>query len=117
MRTTPLTNLRRRCVTSLHTGLDVRLTFPQKVEAALAPSKKRKPEADAAPAVKKVKTLSGDAAPAAQGTSVFVGSLSWNIDEEWLKSEFEECGEITSARVITDRESGRSKGCVHSSSS
>jgi len=41
---------------------------------------------------------------------LFVGSLSWNVDEEWLKSEFEEFGEVTGVRLITDRETGRSKG-------
>jgi nucleolin len=36
--------------------------------------------------------------------------LSWNVDDEWLYREFEEFGEITRANVLTDRESGRSKG-------
>jgi nucleolin len=42
--------------------------------------------------------------------NLFVGNLSWNIDDEWLYREFEEFGEITGARVISDRDSGRSKG-------
>jgi len=41
---------------------------------------------------------------------LFVGNLSWNVDDEWLYREFEEFGELTGARVVTDRESGRSKG-------
>ena len=41
---------------------------------------------------------------------MFVGNLSWNVDDEWLYREFEEFGELTGARVVTDRESGRSKG-------
>jgi nucleolin len=36
--------------------------------------------------------------------------LSWNIDEDWLRREFERFGDITGCRVITDRETGRSKG-------
>jgi nucleolin len=36
--------------------------------------------------------------------------LSWNIDEDWLRREFEHFGEITGCRVISDRETGRSKG-------
>lgn len=36
--------------------------------------------------------------------------MSWNIDEDWLRREFEHFGTITGCRVITDRESGRSKG-------
>jgi nucleolin len=41
---------------------------------------------------------------------LFVGNLSWNVDDQWLLREFEEFGEITGARVISDRDSGRSKG-------
>ena len=42
--------------------------------------------------------------------NLFVGNLSWNIDDEWLYREFEEFGEISGARVISDKASGRSKG-------
>jgi nucleolin len=41
---------------------------------------------------------------------LFVGNLSWNIDDEWLYREFEEFGELTGARVVTDKATGRSKG-------
>lgn len=41
---------------------------------------------------------------------MFVGNLSWNIDDEWLFREFEEFGEISGARVISDKATGRSKG-------
>lgn len=41
---------------------------------------------------------------------MFVGNLSWNIDDEWLSREFEEFGEIAGARVISDKATGRSKG-------
>ncbi|WVW81298.1 hypothetical protein I302_103289 [Kwoniella bestiolae CBS 10118] len=43
-------------------------------------------------------------------TNVFVGQLSWNVDNDWLKSEFEDCGEVVSARVVFDRDSQRSRG-------
>lgn len=36
--------------------------------------------------------------------------MSWNIDEDWLRREFEGFGEIVGCRVITDRETGRAKG-------
>jgi nucleolin len=72
-----------------------------------APSKKRKAEDEPASAGKKVKT---DAAEDTGSKNLFVGNLSWNIDDEWLYREFEEFGEITRANVMTDRESGRSKG-------
>jgi nucleolin len=44
--------------------------------------------------------------------NLFVGNLSWNIDEEWLTREFEEFGEITGARIITDKATGKAKGYV-----
>jgi len=42
--------------------------------------------------------------------SIFVGNLSWNVDQEWLASIFEPIGGVVSARIITDRDSGRPKG-------
>jgi nucleolin len=44
---------------------------------------------------------------------VFVGRLSWNVDNDWLKSEFEECGEVISARVQMDRNTGKSRGFAY----
>jgi RNA recognition motif-containing protein len=41
---------------------------------------------------------------------LFVGSLSWNTDDHGLRSAFETHGEVTEATVITDRDSGRSRG-------
>ena len=42
--------------------------------------------------------------------NVYVGNLSYDLSEEDLKSAFEEYGEVTSAKIISDRYSGRSKG-------
>lgn len=44
------------------------------------------------------------------GTKLFVGSLPWSINDETLKTAFEAHGKVVSAKVITDRQSGRSKG-------
>ena len=41
---------------------------------------------------------------------IFVGSLPWSINNDSLKELFAQYGEITEAVVITDRDSGRSKG-------
>ena len=41
---------------------------------------------------------------------LFVGSLSWNTDDHGLREAFAPHGEITEASVITDRDSGRSRG-------
>ncbi len=43
-------------------------------------------------------------------TKLFVGSLPWAVDDQALEDLFQEFGAITSAKVIMDRESGRSKG-------
>ncbi|KAI8604798.1 hypothetical protein EDD21DRAFT_190666 [Dissophora ornata] len=74
-------------------------------------SNKRKTEEVAAVSVKKTKT--DDAAAPAASANVFVGGLSWNVDNDWLRTEFAECGEILDVRVITDRDSGRSKGFAY----
>jgi RNA recognition motif-containing protein len=42
--------------------------------------------------------------------NIFVASLNYGVTSEELQSVFEAYGEVTSARVITDRDSGRSKG-------
>src|SRR5262245_33432008 len=78
-------------------------------EPAPAAGKKRRTSEAAKPAAKKAKV-----APTTPGESevktVFVGQLSWNVDNDWLKSEFEDAGTVVSARVVTERDSGRSKG-------
>jgi cold-inducible RNA-binding protein len=41
---------------------------------------------------------------------IYVGNLPFNTTEEDLKSEFSSYGDIQDVRLITDRETGRSKG-------
>lgn len=41
---------------------------------------------------------------------LFVGGLSWGTDDEGLRRAFERYGEIQEAKVISDRETGRSRG-------
>ncbi|MDH5477466.1 MAG: RNA-binding protein [Nitrospinota bacterium] len=41
---------------------------------------------------------------------IFVGNLPFSVTEEKLNSMFQEFGEIESCKLITDRESGRSRG-------
>ncbi|XP_062229613.1 glycine-rich RNA-binding protein 4, mitochondrial-like [Phragmites australis] len=43
-------------------------------------------------------------------TKLFVGGLSWGTDDQSLREAFSSFGEVTEARVITDRETGRSRG-------
>ena len=43
-------------------------------------------------------------------TKLFVGSLPWSVDDQKLKETFEPHGSVVSAKVVTDRSSGRSRG-------
>jgi len=43
-------------------------------------------------------------------TNLFIGSLAYSTTDDSLKAFFETVGEVSSARVVTDRETGRSKG-------
>ena len=42
--------------------------------------------------------------------NLYISNLSYNISDEDLKQLFADYGEITSAKVIMDRETGRSRG-------
>ncbi len=42
--------------------------------------------------------------------NIYVGNLTFETTDDSLQASFTEFGEVTSARVITDRESGRSRG-------
>jgi RNA recognition motif-containing protein len=41
---------------------------------------------------------------------LFVGGLSWGVDDHALNAAFNSFGEVTEAKVINDRETGRSRG-------
>lgn len=44
------------------------------------------------------------------GKKIYVGNLSYTMDDQKLSDLFSAFGTVESARVITDRDSGRSKG-------
>ncbi len=44
------------------------------------------------------------------GKKLYVGNLSYSMTDDGLMAAFSKCGTVESARVITDRDSGRSKG-------
>lgn len=44
------------------------------------------------------------------GKKIFVGGLAWETTSDGLRTAFETCGSITEAKVISDRETGRSRG-------
>lgn len=41
---------------------------------------------------------------------LFVGNLPWSVGDAELEAVFRDLGEVASARVITDRDTGRSRG-------
>ncbi len=43
-------------------------------------------------------------------TSIYVGNLPWSITEEELSEMFASHGPVISAKIITDRDTGRSRG-------
>lgn len=44
------------------------------------------------------------------GNRLFIGGLSWDTNESSLRGAFEQFGELDDVKVITDRETGRSRG-------
>lgn len=42
--------------------------------------------------------------------NIYVGNLSYSMNEDALKKAFEEFGEVVSAKIITDKFTGNSKG-------
>ncbi|HOJ16993.1 MAG: RNA-binding protein [Ignavibacteriales bacterium] len=43
-------------------------------------------------------------------TKLFVGSLPWSTNDAELKTAFEPYGKVVSAKVITDRQTKKSRG-------
>jgi len=41
---------------------------------------------------------------------LFVGNLPYTIDDSALRNVFAEIGEVSSASIVTDRDTGRSRG-------
>ena len=49
-------------------------------------------------------------APADGSVEIYVGNLSYDMTEDQLRKEFEAYGKVGSARLITNRYNGKSKG-------
>ena len=43
-------------------------------------------------------------------TKLYVGNLSYEMTEEQLQTLFSEAGEVSSAKIITDRQTGQPRG-------
>jgi len=44
------------------------------------------------------------------GKKLYVGNLSYSVDDQSLNQSFSDFGTVSSAKVMMDRDSGRSKG-------
>ena len=44
------------------------------------------------------------------GKKLYVGNLPFSATDQILNDTFSQCGKVESAKIITDRDSGRSKG-------
>lgn len=44
------------------------------------------------------------------GKKLYVGNLSYSTTEDALNEMFSQCGQVESVKLITDRDTGRSKG-------
>jgi cold-inducible RNA-binding protein len=42
--------------------------------------------------------------------NIYVGNLPWGLSEEELRDAFKAYGEVESAKIVTDKYSGRSRG-------
>ncbi|KAK7053839.1 hypothetical protein R3P38DRAFT_3577417 [Favolaschia claudopus] len=109
----------QQTLTTAPTTLIPTRKWPMLPSLPLMVCKRKAPDGDAVP-TKKVKLANGDAAPAAGAEggeeeikSIFVGQLSWNVDNDRLAQEFASCGEVVSATVAIDRNSGQSRGFGH----
>lgn len=52
----------------------------------------------------------GEAAATDEGHKAFLGGLAWSVDEAILERDFSDCGKILSLKLLTDRETGLSRG-------
>lgn len=44
------------------------------------------------------------------GRKLYVGNLPYSVDQQTLQDTFSQCGVVESVNVITDRDTGQSKG-------
>ena len=42
--------------------------------------------------------------------NIYAGNLSWGVDDQKLREQFEQYGAVDKATVLTDRDTGRSRG-------
>lgn len=75
-----------------------------------AKSGQKKPKKPAKAPASAVKFQKQHAGPEDGSIEIYVGNLSYDLTEDRLRSEFEAYGKVNSARIITNRYNGKSKG-------
>jgi nucleolin len=81
----------------------------EKPAAAEKPSKKRKAEEEPEAAEASAKKNKSDSEEEKSST-LWVGNLGWGVDDNALYEEFQTFEGIVGARVVSDKETGRSRG-------
>merc|ERR1712151_316993 len=66
--------------------------------------------ADAATPASEKTTVSTQETSHVEDNQVLVSGLPWSCGEDILRKDFSECGEILELKLLTDRETGRSRG-------
>jgi len=85
-------------------------------EIAETPKAKKNKKADddeeeeAEKPVKKQKTEDKADASTEESFRLFVGGIAWSVDEDQLRKDFAECGEVADLKLLMDKETGKSRG-------
>lgn len=81
--------------------------------AAEAPKEEKNEEVDMLSNLKKNKPAAAVTSESGKAATekLFCGNLSWDIDDDGIKEFFKEFGELTDVHWLTDRDSGKFKGC------
>ena len=82
----------------------------EKPAVAEKPSKKRKAEEEPEAAEASAKKNKSDGEESEKSSTLWVGNLGWGIDDNALYEEFQSFDGINGARVVSDKETGRSRG-------
>ncbi len=83
-----------------------KLCCPCGKKSCRKPSEKRSAKSDDKPFEKR----KPHPAPADGSVEIYVGNLSYDLTEDQLRKEFEAFGTVNSARLISNRYNGKSKG-------
>ncbi|CAK7328407.1 unnamed protein product [Dovyalis caffra] len=80
----------------------VQMAFPNKLGSLVRQSLSQNGQVPMASMLNTIRCMSS--------SRLFVGGLAWATDDQTLRDAFANFGEVTDARVVTDRDTGRSRG-------